>query len=29
VKNRIESQQEIDYDTFGVYVGNRAVIKKG
>jgi hypothetical protein len=29
VKNRIESQQDIDYDTFGVYVGNRAVIKKG
>ena len=29
VKNRIESKQDIDYDTFGVYVGNRAIIKKG
>lgn len=29
VKNRVESNQELDYDVFGVYVGNRAVIKKG
>lgn len=29
VKGRIESQEELDYDVFGVYVGNRAVIKKG
>ena len=29
VKNCVESNQELDYDVFGVYVGNRAVIKKG
>jgi len=26
-KNRIENNQEIDFDTFGIYVGNRAKIK--
>ena len=29
VKNRIENGQEVDFDTFGVYVGNRAKIKGG
>ena len=29
IKNRIENGQEIDYDVFGVYVGNRAKIKGG
>ena len=28
VKNRIESGQEIDFDTFGVFHGNEAVIKR-
>ena len=28
VKNRIESGQEIDFDTFGVYVGTEATIKR-
>ena len=27
VKNRIDNGQEIDFDTFGIYVGNRAKIK--
>ena len=26
-KNRIENSQEIDFDLFGIYVGNRAKIK--
>jgi len=29
VKNRIEEGKEVNYDTFGVYVGNRAKIKGG
>ena len=28
-KNRIEANQEIDFDVFGIYVGNRAKIKGG
>ena len=28
-KNRIEANQEIDFDVFGLYVGNRAKIKGG
>ena len=28
VKNRIESGQDLDFDLFGVYQGNRAKIKE-